>query len=545
MLSDIKRNIINWYPFKQNATVLEIGVEIGEITEELCAKNKRVVSIKLQKDATEYSYNKENLEVMSCKLENIKLDEKFDYITLIGTLDKAEEIIQSENSAIILLEYAKNHLKKDGKILIACDNKLGIDKFSVLNNNQYKLGRNSLNKMFRTLNLMNSKYYYVLPNYQTPNVIFTDEYLPNEENITRNFTLYSNNDIILFEQVKKYRDLLQENNELFKDFANSFFIEVSQNRIEDNDIKFISFSNIRKSEYRIKTTIGSKYVRKSAINDKSKAQIQSIKNNIDIMKKSGIKTIDSYDEEQIVSKFQNNASTLDKIILEKFKNNQISEGIQEIKKFMQFIIDNFEKSKDEINVFDRYNINYNKYDIQKLHFIKNGLWDLIFQNCFYLNNEYYFYDQEWYEEDIPVEFIIYRAILYCTSLGKYISNEELYNSVGINSANLNLFRQLDDIFQNNIRDNDIWKLHCSQNTLEKVATYKANEYEKQIEQLRQEKIELQNMIAQKDEIIELKGQEIRQKQDEINGIYNSGTWKMTEPLRKIRKIIKKRKDAIK
>ena len=75
MLSDIKRNIVNWYPFKQNATVLEIGVEIGEVTNELCLKNEKVISIKIQKDATEYNYNKENLEVFCGKLENINIEE--------------------------------------------------------------------------------------------------------------------------------------------------------------------------------------------------------------------------------------------------------------------------------------------------------------------------------------------------------------------------------------------------------------------------------------------------------------------------------------
>ena len=42
MLSNIKRNIINWYPFKPNSTVLEIGLEIGKVTEELCIKNEKV-----------------------------------------------------------------------------------------------------------------------------------------------------------------------------------------------------------------------------------------------------------------------------------------------------------------------------------------------------------------------------------------------------------------------------------------------------------------------------------------------------------------------
>lgn len=519
MLSHIKRNIISWYPFKENSSVLEILVE----TEDLgLIENSKKLFI-----------DKENLN---------SLEEKFDYITLIGTLDYSNEIFKNENSVYILLEYAKNHLKEDGKILIACENKLGLDKFCVLNKNEYKLCKSYLNNVFKELGLEGKKYYYVLPNYKTANVIFTDEYLPNEENITRNFSTYSDDDIVLFDQVKRYRELIHENKELFKDLANSFFIEVSKKEFEDNDIKFVSFSNIRKDEYKIKTIIKSDNVYKKAACEKSVQHIETIKNNINIMRNSNIKTIDSFEKDRIISKFQNDVDTLDKIILDKLKSGLNSDAIQEINKFMNFIIQNFEKSENEKNVFDKYNISYNTEDIQNLHFIKNGLWDLIFQNCFYINGEYYFYDQEWYEQNIPVEFIMYRAILYCTSFNKYISNNDLYNIIGINDSQIQLFRCLDDVFQNNIRDDSIWNLHCVRNTIEKILSeesLKIEKYKKQIDELKIENAALKDDVANKDEVIKLKEQAITHKQDIINGIYNSGTWKLTEPLRKIRRIIKK------
>lgn len=519
MLSAIKRNIISWYPFKENAQILEIGVEANE----LC----------LIEDSKKIYIHKEGLEC---------LNEKFDYVLLIGTLDYSDEILENENSETILLEYAKKHLKDDGKILIACENMLGLDKFCVYNKTKYKFSKNKLNNMLNTMNLENKKFYYVLPNYKSANVIFTDDFLPNEEHISRNFVTFSEEDIVLFDQVKKYRDLIQENQELFKEFANSFFLEVSKSEFEDNDIKFVSFSNIRKDEYKIKTIIKSEYVSKQAASDKSENHINGIKSNINIMNGSNIKTIDSFDEDKIISKFQKNVDTLDKVILKKLKNGLNLEAIQEIRKYSDFIIQNFEKSETENNVLDKYNIQYTQEDIQNLHFIKNGLWDLIFQNCFYINGEYYFYDQEWYEENIPVEFILYRAILYCTSLNKYISQEELYNNIGINDSQIQLFRQLDNMLQNNIRDDFIWNHHCRQNTIEKILNdenLKTEKYRKQIEELKAENQALKNDIIQKDEVIISKEQIISHKQDIINGIYNSSIWKMTEPLRKIRRFIKK------
>ena len=48
-LTNIRKNIINWYPFKKNSSVLEIGGGMGAITSTLCDKADRVVSVELSK----------------------------------------------------------------------------------------------------------------------------------------------------------------------------------------------------------------------------------------------------------------------------------------------------------------------------------------------------------------------------------------------------------------------------------------------------------------------------------------------------------------
>ena len=35
---------------------------------------------------------------------------------------------------------------------------------------------------------------------------------------------------------------------------------------------------------------------------------------------------------------------------------------------------------------------------------------MTFKNCFYLENEFYFFDQEWYSSNLPVEYILYRSL---------------------------------------------------------------------------------------------------------------------------------------
>ena len=48
-LSHIRRNILNWYPFDKESTVLEIGCGLGAITGLLCDSCKSVTAVELSK----------------------------------------------------------------------------------------------------------------------------------------------------------------------------------------------------------------------------------------------------------------------------------------------------------------------------------------------------------------------------------------------------------------------------------------------------------------------------------------------------------------
>ena len=42
-LSNLRENILNWYPFKENSRILEIEGNLGEITGVLCQNASRIV----------------------------------------------------------------------------------------------------------------------------------------------------------------------------------------------------------------------------------------------------------------------------------------------------------------------------------------------------------------------------------------------------------------------------------------------------------------------------------------------------------------------
>lgn len=90
-LSDIRKNILSWFEFKQDCTILEIGAECGALTGLLCEKAKHVTATDPSKEYCEINSlrNKyDNLEVKAGKFKNIKFDSTYDYVTMVGASEK-------------------------------------------------------------------------------------------------------------------------------------------------------------------------------------------------------------------------------------------------------------------------------------------------------------------------------------------------------------------------------------------------------------------------------------------------------------------------
>ena len=541
-LSEIRENILSWYPFKENTSILEIGANLGEITGLFCQKAKKVVAIEESKTKAEIiakrHQNKQNLEIMVGDLNNIKIEEKFDYIILIGYLENKKVDFKQT------LNIAKSLLDENGTILLALDNKLGMKYFSKTDSTGITIS-NPVNKQFINLNkiyeylkeldLSNIKTYYPMPDYKLTNVIFTDQRPLSKNDLSRNVTYNNNDTILFFDENTAYRELLDIKENISKNFVNSYLLEITNKEI-NNKIKFISFSNMRKHEYKIKTLMDDEYVYKYPSNNESKKHIEETKENIEIIKESNLKTLDDYNENGIISKFSKE-KTLDEIIIELFKNNQKDEAIDLMKRFKNEIKEKLKPGDIEKNVFDKYEIKYNKEDLLSMYFVKDGLWDLIFQNCFFINQEFYFYDQEWKEENLPIDFIMYRAVKYFGRLKKYISDEDLYKILEIDKGKIKLFDELDDKIQEKIRSEYMWKLTKQGKNATELKTDILT-LNHQINLLNIEKAKNEQQISEKEQIIAQKDQEIQGLKNQLNAIYNSTSWKITKPLRNIKKITK-------
>mgnify|MGYP004577897375 CR=1 FL=1 len=272
-LTPIRKNILNWYPFDENGSVLEIGAGMGAITEVLCDKCKSVTCVELSKNRAKSieirNKDKENLEIIVGNLNDIDFGtRKFDYITLIGVFEYAALYTNTQNPYTDFLDNIKKVLKPNGKILIAIENKFGMkywigapeDHTNIVYdgitgyNSDSKVrtfGKEELKQILDKSGFKYKKFYYPLPDYKLPSLIFSDEYLPTEETIENYIPYYYEHTQIEFDEKKAYKEIIK--NSMFDFFANSFFVEASQAEISTDvnlkDIKLIPISEESKRFY--------------------------------------------------------------------------------------------------------------------------------------------------------------------------------------------------------------------------------------------------------------------------------------------------------
>ena len=72
--------------------------------------------------------NYDNIKIMVGNFQDIEknLEEKFDYITLIGVFEYSEGYIGTKEPYVEMLRRISRHLKPGGKIIIATENRLGL-----------------------------------------------------------------------------------------------------------------------------------------------------------------------------------------------------------------------------------------------------------------------------------------------------------------------------------------------------------------------------------------------------------------------------------
>lgn len=242
-LSNIRENLLEWYDFNPDGTLLEIGSGCGAVTGLFCRRVKEVTAIELSKKRSmiNATRNKDynNLEIMVGNFTDIKLNKRFDYVTLIGVFEYSICYVGGEHPFEEMLERARSFLKPGGTLIIAIENKYGMKYFAgatedhtgvvfdgIQNYNGVDrvrtFSKKAITKLLEKSGFTDNTFYYPVPDYKLPSEIYSDAHLPNVGSIRQPSFSYDRPRTELFNENLAFDAVCED--EMFPEFANSFLI---------------------------------------------------------------------------------------------------------------------------------------------------------------------------------------------------------------------------------------------------------------------------------------------------------------------------------
>lgn len=271
-LSSLRENIVEWIPMKSDAKVLEVGSGCGAITGALSRKAGEVVCVDLSKKRSMINaYRHTDCENVTIHVGNFMdiepdLPCDFDYIYLVGVFEYAQSYIHSDKPFEEFLTIIRKHLVKDGRIVIAIENKYGLKYFAGCREDHlgsffsgienYAEGghartfsRRGLEKIFAACGVKKYSFYYPYPDYKFMTTLYSDAYLPGKGELSNNIRNFDRDRMLLFDERHAFDGIVEDN--LFSVFANSFMVILG----DGFDTKFSKYSNDRAKEYQIRTDI--------------------------------------------------------------------------------------------------------------------------------------------------------------------------------------------------------------------------------------------------------------------------------------------------
>lgn len=271
-LSPLRENIVDWIPMNASDKVLEVGSGCGAITGALARKAGSVDCVDLSKKRSLINaYRHSECENVTIHVGNFKdiepsLPENYDFICLIGVFEYGQSYIGGETPFADFLDILKKHLKPEGRIIIAIENKYGLKYFAGCKEDHLgtyfssienyadgggvrTFSRRGLEKIFRACGVEEYHFYYPYPDYKFMATLYSDAYLPGKGELSNNLRNFDRDRMLLFNEKAAFDGFVEDG--LFSVFSNSYLAVIGGSF----ETKYVKYSNDRAEEYAIKTVI--------------------------------------------------------------------------------------------------------------------------------------------------------------------------------------------------------------------------------------------------------------------------------------------------
>lgn len=465
-LSEMRKGLFAWYDFKENARLLEVEADFGALTGGFCDRCHEVVATESSLDkahavADRYK-NRNNLKVFAGAVEDFdytRFSGYFDYIVLYDVLERKGYGYSEKKAYKEYLKLMQSLLKQDGKILLVATNRYGIkylcgarDKFTGkpfdgINHypdgtEAYAFEKGELEDLLKESGIKDYKFYYPLPDARMPQIICTDANL-GRENIVDRITFYDvEDDTLIARERCLYEDFMRNN--VFGYFSNSFFVEITMQG-KNSDIDYAIVSSDRGRERSFATVIYSNgIVRKKPIYKEGEKIARKCVENIERLEKRGIHVIRHELCDNCIE-----MPYMEGITLAAELRKAAKEDRQKFYKLFDLLYNDILKSSEYRS---------QDYTEETGPILKECYFDMVPSNCFYVDGDLQFFDQEFVKYDYPAKYTLFRAIKYMYmsmwELEDFIPKQELIQKYKLESL-WDEFEKAEDEFIALIRNKQI------------------------------------------------------------------------------------------
>ncbi len=488
-LSHIRENIVDFLPITKNDSVLEVGAGCGAISGALARKAGHVTSIELSKrrsliNAVRNNY--ENLEIKVGNFQDIekKLQEKYDYILLIGVLEYSGSYIDDEYPFDRMLEILKGKLAEEGRIIAAIENKYGMKYFAGAREDHTggyydgiegyrdtgKVRTFSKKELIELAerNGLCTRFMYPYPDYKLPVSIYSDERLPFKGELTDYSFNFDTDRLRLFSENDAMDSAVESG--MFGELSNSFLVEMGvgtdaqKGTLIKSGVKVIysKHSNERDLKFAIRTDIvegllGDRRVMKYPCTEEAVQHLQ-------IMQKHYLSQRESYAGTDLAPNTCRTVMDEDgefkglefeylegKTLAEAFDGLTAVRNLNGAQVMLRKYIDMLNRlageDYSETQEFRRVFGAVKLPEGEKCMTVTNI--DLIFSNII-INNKWNVIDYEWtFDFPIPVKYVIYRALHYYlkASGGNAFGELDPFALADITKEERAIFKRMESTFQ--------------------------------------------------------------------------------------------------
>lgn len=460
-------SIMQWYPFESGASVLELCAECGAVTDGIVNKDIKITSITDSEIKAQIIKNRFadslNVIVGNWETELSDLDEKYDYVIYVGKALSVDSLIK-----------IKSVLKDSGKLLIATQNRNGVrlfggrydeytkDIYSAVEG--YPSAEKASYDMPEWKKALNKagfdsfKFRYPYPDYNFCEAIYSDECLPENNQLFKNNMNFEKSRIRTFDETAAFNTAISYG--IFPLFSNSYFIEVGA----QSNIIFTKFSKERNAEHRVYTSIektnNEKNVAKHPATASAKEHIEKMllyKQKLEETYSapefhvSECKLTDGYAEFEFI-----NGTTLSSMIdshIESGDFEALKQDIDILNKVSGAI-----QSDEDFVADDNFKSVFKNIELPAgLKKSSYALVDLIGENII-INDKINLIDYEWVLPfAVPVEYIKFRTLALNNGISRLSEEKkaEVYNWAGVDYSLYGKFLAMEYAFQDYVADEKV------------------------------------------------------------------------------------------